>query len=179
MAISRARVPPRVKKRVFSKVCELADAHGYLRQKRPANGAFIQSLLVDPHVGLVLAEHLERSRVRNYIKDALLKEYAESKRPTVVDPKEAVPKKFHGALFLEKRRDIWKFMRNGACIVATRCSFKHWELGVKKVALAASSSTNRPTMLLLVQPIDPHLNSGEKKQAEHAWRTLGVDWIWC
>lgn len=174
----RTKVPPRVKERVFLKVSELADAHGYLRQKRPANGVFIEGLLTDPEVGEVLAEHLERSRVKDYIKDGLLKEYAEGKRRRLSDPNDAVPRKFRGAVLVEKKSDVWKFMMSGLCIIATRCSFKHWEIGVKKAALAASAATGEPKMLLLIHPDTP-LNGGDKKQTEHALRALGVDWIWC
>lgn len=182
MTTIRAIVPPTVKERILGKVTELAEAHGYLRQKRPANGRFIEDLVANPEVGGKLVEYLDRSRLKSYVKDALLKEYAESKRSARADPLKIVPQKIKGAVSIERKRDIYKFSLSGVWIVATCCSFKRWEIGVKKVALAASHfapNAGRPRMVLLMHLDGLHMNSGDKKQAEHALAALGVDCFWC
>ena len=182
MTLIRAIVPPAVKTRILGKVTELAEGHGYLRQKRPVNGRFIEGLVADPEVGGKLVEYLDRSRLKSYIKDALLKEYAKSKRRVRADPEKVVPQRIKGAVSIEKKRDIWKFSLSGAWIVATCCSFKRWEIGVKKVGLAAShfgQEAARPRMILLVHLDSPHTNSGDKKQVEHALTALGIECIWC
>lgn len=180
MTTIRAKVPPKVKERIFGKVVELADSHGYLRQKRPANGRFIESLVANPEIGGKLVEYLDKIRVKSYVSDCLIKDYVRQKKPAAADPETVIPETFKGAVFVEQRRGISKFAFSGSWILATCCTFKHWEIGVKKLALAASqfrADVKAPKMLLLVH-MEGHTNTGDKKQMESAIKLLGFDAVW-
>lgn len=177
----RVTIPPKVKEKISVRVTELADAHGYLTQKRPSNGLFIERLVNDPEVGEKLGEFLEKSRIKSYIKDVFIKEYSEAKRSTSIDVSAVVSARFHEAELVERKGAIHKFSSGGTWIIVTCASFRRWEIGVKKLALAASifPSGGAPRMVLLLHTEGHHANAGDKRQAEQAIVTLGIEVIWC
>ncbi len=182
MKTYRAIIPPGVKARLLARVTELADAHGYLRQKRPANSRFIEGLVASSEVGGVLTEYLDPRRIKSYVKDVFIKEYAEGKRSAPPDPLVVIPHRVKGAVYADRRKEVWKFSVAGGWLLTSRCSHKRWEIGVRKMAIEAShfaAGAPRPRMTLLLQTDGAHVNSGERKQAEQALAALGVECFWC
>lgn len=69
-------VPSKIADEVRVLVYRLADQHDYLNRDRSANQAFISNLAEMKSVGGRLKDFMPQTRVRTYIKDAILNRYA-------------------------------------------------------------------------------------------------------
>ena len=84
-----AKIPAKLQKDIRARVYAAADSANYLQSSRTDNSMFIEKLCADPEIGILLAQHLPKERVRTYIKDAVLNRYAKERkrnsRPTLDD----------------------------------------------------------------------------------------------
>lgn len=74
------KLPSEVVELLRNRVFEKADAASYLTSSRTQNYAFIEGLFNDPNIGGLIAQYYPKSRIRTYIKDALLNHYSKIRR---------------------------------------------------------------------------------------------------
>ena len=73
-------VPEPIRAEVMEKLAKNADEAGWLALSAVAKSRFYANWTKDPNIGGRLSRYLEPAAIRHYIKDALMKPYARSRR---------------------------------------------------------------------------------------------------
>ncbi|MCH1638937.1 hypothetical protein MJ257_02360 [Paenibacillus timonensis] len=133
------KLPNPIRQDILKRVYELADSEGYLTNNRVNNSMFLERLVDNEDVGLVLQDFMEKDRVRVYIKDSLLNKYAKDRR--AVNQYNLTTKIAHlcneSVCMLSSQNDVMMFRAEstGSHIVVAKGSYMKWETALRKVLL--------------------------------------------
>ncbi len=153
------KLPKKVQSEVKKAVFEKADQFGYMESGRVDNGKFIDSLVDDAAVGLVLIEYMPKERIRTYIKDGILNAYAKAftkKALAVADPEKTIEEIYDVTASViqtckGKQKGVYVLRSEaGEIYVVSGGTVLKWETALRK---ALEIIANEPT--LIVDDVSP------------------------
>jgi len=145
-------LPDKVRKVVKESVYKKADDFCYMHKSRVESGVFMENLVRDPEVGLVLAEYMNRGALKTYIKDAILNRYMKDKKRTWLPskPDQIIPlmRKIYeqdASIIYHHGGDIFLFrLDNGDLVLIAQGTLLKWETALRKALEFLAKSPGLP-----------------------------------
>lgn len=171
-------VPTNIAREVRQRVYGLADEGNYLGTGRVESGKFMNQLVVDSGVGVVLVGYMKRERVRTYIKDTILNRYSKKKmreeKPSDFTPIIRDQYGIECELLEEYKKDIFLYKKvgghpNKTYVVVAGGTYTKWESALRKALLriggypAAGDDDSEFIILLSLFASHSRINNGDKK----------------
>src|ERR1035437_1058083 len=134
------KIPTKVRDAIVKATCSKADTHGYIYSDRIQNGIFMENLVNSSEIGGRLAEYMNRSEIKTYIKDGILNRYAKDKTASelTTDITELVRKTYgqesrliEGGTGKNCRRSLHR-LENGDLLIVTGGTLLKWDAAFKK-----------------------------------------------
>lgn len=141
------KLPPGVAKTVKEKVFEKADQVDYLAMSRTDSGTFLDTLVKDKDVGVVISQYVQKSQIRTYIKDAILNRYSKDKT-NEAKPKDLPPiiRRVYDVDTVETHKEdklsLFRATENGDAkeyVVVAEGTMLKWETALRKALLFTAS----------------------------------------
>lgn len=177
------KIPERVREELIERVFKLADQEGWMTNNRVENARFMDRLVADPQIGGILLNFMDEKKVRTYIKDGILNQYAKKKRTITDECLNLAISEFYGenCCLMETRNDVCVFTMqdSGKILVAAKGTFVKWETALRKVIMHIGAtplvqSSEIRKMLVIVTGGVP-LPAGEEQILQRALSQIGVD----
>jgi hypothetical protein len=179
------KIPADVKKELFRIVSERADKHDYCNRPRPENHRFMLDLTNDPLIGGRIAEFLGQEKVKTYLKDTLLHDYAALHRHPVKAADSYIKSLGWGELFridTPKGKPSLFRLQNGQIVAAEFTSYLKWETGMRKLLLylAGKSELRKKNLRLVLIICDQKrvICESEKKLVMDALALIKIQPVW-
>lgn len=187
-------LPQSVRAKIKKAVYEKADEFGYMECGRPESGKFIDTLVEDPEIGLILMEYLPKEKVRTYIKDGVLNAY--TKHLTNMALSKASPEKAIKDIFNEHSSIIYtgKGKQSGLFILSSESGKIYvvsggtalkWETALRRALDIIANNPNltiegkSPLICLKLSLVGQALTEADKKHITTALGALGVKAVFC
>lgn len=141
--MSRVQLPRQVEKEVKAIVFRLADEQQYLGMSRDESSQFMENLVKSETVGAVLGQHLEKARIRLYIKDAILNRYSKQAAEKAVpdDIPALIEARFKFKVSLSHEKNQVRLYRSldldgqARFVVVAQGTYLKWETALRKALL--------------------------------------------
>lgn len=180
-------IPTSIRENLISRVSRLAEEHGYLNRTAAENNQFMSSLIKDPEVGGRVAEFVGKIGVKTYIKDSLLRKYAQRRRRPSKQTSEYLRPVAPGiklAPLTSSNRtgvDLYR-LEDGGVAAAAFTSYRKWETGLRKllqfVAARHSLADERICFYLIIFDPSTHVIQSDRELVGRALRLIGVEPVW-
>lgn len=188
------RLPNKTREKVFATVYIKATEFGYMECDRVKSGRFMDDLVDDPDVGVILSEYMPKERVRTYIKDTILNRYtkAEKEKALAAMTPEATILKVYGkeaavisTITLKGNRlEILRSDENEIFVVSNGTVLK-WETALRK-ALETIANTptlivddKHPSVCLKLSTSGTAMTDADKRIICYALGVVGVKAVFC
>lgn len=183
-------LPKHIRDAVKAKVFEKADAFGYAARSRRENSVFMNELVEDPEVGIVIKEYIAGERVRTYIKDGILNSYTKSRTKNIIGdfrPAEILLDRYLVLAEPIQIKDTVTVCRSedgGIYIISTGTVLK-WETALRKALEVVACEPKLivdekyPKILLLLAIINDNITEGDSNQITDALNAVGVQACFC
>ena len=141
------KLTPDVAKAVKETVFEKADQVDYLAMSRTDSGLFLDTLVKDESVGVVISQFIAKSQIRHYIKDAILNRYSKDKtseaKPSDLSP---IIRRVYGVDTVETHKEekisLFRATESGDAkeyVVVAEGTMLKWETALRKALLFTAS----------------------------------------
>lgn len=190
--MSKNNLPKRNRKKVFDAAYKKADEFGYMRCDRVRSGQFMDMLVDDPEVGLILIEYMPKERVRTYIKDTILNRYTKlmnSKALASKTPEATVLEVYGESAAVIGRHDSkgneLSILRaeSGKIYVVSSGTVLKWETALRKaLEIIASTPTltiNDKAPSICLKLSAPEMTEADKNLITKALGAVGVKAVFC
>jgi hypothetical protein len=182
-------MPKKVRDKIFATVYQKADAFGYMECARVQSGQFMDLLVEDPDVGLILNEYMPKERVRTYIKDTILNQYTKqvNNRALAAMPPENTIKEVYGVTAavidnITSKGNVLSILRSeeGNIYVVSSGTVLKWETALRKaLEIIAGKPTltindKAPYVCLKLSTPTQALTDADKKLIQSALGAVGV-----
>ncbi|GIO03547.1 hypothetical protein J5TS2_42150 [Brevibacillus halotolerans] len=138
-----AKLPDQVRAEIVEKVYSLADEECWLTNSRVENARFMDRLVADPLVGGVLQTFMSEEKIRTYIKDGILNQYAKKKRAISDDDLLIKISDYYtdDCQLIEKKTDVYymQLSEQNQVLVCVKGTYVKWETALKKILLNVSA----------------------------------------
>jgi len=148
------KIPLDVRRRLEERVWKAADGLGWSRLSAVVKSQWYENWTASPDVGGMLRSYGDANQIRLYIKDALMKRYARSRRErpdevlTRLGVESPVVNKLfikpHGCLLADGRVICWGPARTWKLVVMSVFERATWEKGATPHAAALTQATALP-----------------------------------
>ena len=177
------KLPKNVRDEVRTQIYRRADAHNYMERTRSENSVFMDNLIADPLVGKRLEEFIEREKVRIYIKDGVLNQYAKEKQRSlfVADPTDIIKKMFsvETAIMKEDTGISLCVSSQHRQFVVCRGTTIKWETAVRKaIEFVIRHTTGRPEIVLYLVEPRANMTSSDYEHIKHCMNLIGINVSW-
>jgi len=173
------KLPKNVRDEVKAQIYRRADAHNYMERTRNENSMFMDNLIVDPLVGKRLEEFIEREKVRIYIKDGVLNQYAKEKQRSlfVANPTDIIRKCFSVETFLVKGDagiSLCASAQHKQFVVCNGTILK-WETAVRKaLEFVRQHTTERPEIVLYLVEPRANMTASDYEYIKYCINLIGI-----
>ena len=192
--MAKNSMPKKVRDKIFAIVYKKADDFGYMECDRVQSGQFMDLLVDDPDVGLILIEYMPKERVRTYIKDTILNRYTKlvnHRALAAVTPEDTI-KEVYGeeAAIIDdvtSKGNVLSILRSetGNIYVVSNGTVLKWETALRKaLEIIASKPTlsvedKSPSVCLKLSTPTQSLTDADKKLIQSALGAVGVKAVFC
>lgn len=187
-------MPKKVREKVFDTVYKKADEFGYMECDRVQSGRFMDLLVDDPEVGLILIEYMPKERVRTYIKDTILNRYTKlvnNRALAAVTPEDTIKEVYDDTVAVidnfTSKGNVLSILRSeeGTIYVVSSGTVLKWETALRKaLEIIASKPTltvsgKAPCICLKLSTPTKALTDADKKLIQSALGAVGVKAVFC
>lgn len=187
-------MPKKVRDKIFDTVYKKADEFGYMACDRVQSGQFMDLLVEDPEVGLILIEYMPKERVRTYIKDTILNRYTKmvNNQALASMPPEETIKDVYGVSAavidnITSKGNVLSILRSedGSIYVVSSGTVLKWETALRKALETIASkptltiNDKAPYVCLRLSTPAQALTDADKKLIKSALGAVGVKAVFC
>lgn len=192
--MAKNSMPIEVRERIFQAVYRKADEFGYMACDRVQSGQFMDLLVEDPEVGLILIEYMPKERVRTYIKDTILNRYtkivniralaAKSSEETIKEVYDVSAAVIGNVLSKGNELSILR-SESGRIFVVSSGTVLKWETALRKaLEVIAGKPTltvegQAPSICLKLSTPGQELTDADKQLIRCALGAVGVKAVFC
>lgn len=192
--MAKNSMPKEVRDEIFETVYKKADEFGYMACDRVQSGQFMDLLVEDPKVGLVLIDYMPKERVRTYIKDTILNKYTKlvnNRALAAKTPEATINEVFvvDAAVIdnVTSKGNVLSILRaeSGAIFVVSSGTVLKWETALRKaLEIIASKPTltiegKAPSICLKLSTSNQELTDADKELIKSALGAVGVKAVFC
>lgn len=192
--MAKNNMPKKVRDKIFKVVYKKADEFGYMECDRVQSGQFMDLLVDDPEVGLILIEYMPKERVRTYIKDTILNRYTKlvTNRALAAKSPETTIKEVYSITAevidnVTSKGNVLSILRSeeGNIYVVSSGTVLKWETALRKaLEIIASKPTltvndKAPYVCLKLSTPAQALTDADKKLIQSALGAVGVKAVFC
>ena len=185
------KLPKDVADTIRTKIYERADAFGYSSRSRTENSQFMDDLIDDPEIGGTIKSYFPSSRIRTYIKDAVLNAYTKSRNRELLDAQDitVVLRCVFGLETYEIQKldnDSLLYGTTGnELIVVSKGTYVKWETALRRALEAITKSKKliaergRVLICLLLAVSNGEATDADREFIKKALDVLGVGVYFC
>ncbi len=192
--MAKNSMPKKVREKIFKTVFDKADEFGYMECDRVQSGHFMDLLVEDLEVGIILIEYMPKERVRTYIKDTILNRYTKmfNSRALAAMPPETTIKNVYGVTAavidnITSKGNVLSILRSekGNIYVVSSGTVLKWETALRKaleiIASKPSLTINdrAPYVCLKLSTPTQSLTEADRKLIQSALGAVGVKAVFC
>ena len=179
--MAKNNMPKKVRDKIFKVVYKKADEFGYMECDRVQSGQFMDLLVDDPEVGLILIEYMPKERVRTYIKDTILNRYTKlvTNRALAAKSPETTIKEVYGVAAnvidnVTSKGNVLSILRSeeGNIYVVSSGTVLKWETTL-------TVNDKAPYVCLKLSTPAQALTDADKKLIQSALGAVGVKAVFC
>lgn len=192
--MAKNNLPKKARDKVFQDVYRKADEFGYMECDRVQSTRFMDLLVEDPEVGLILADHMPKDRIRTYIKDTILNKYTKAfknKALASVTPEDTIRDVYDDEVAMVDsvtlKGSVVVILRSidGKIYVVSSGTAMKWETALRKaLEVIANKPTltiegKAPSVCLKLSTSGQTLTEADKKLIQTALFAVGVKAVFC
>jgi SOS-response transcriptional repressor LexA len=190
MKRSSPKIPPEVYQKIKSAAQKLAFDMGYLNASIPMRSTIIDSLVSHEEVGKVLANYLDKTRLRSHIKDNILRALSQQQfKPYPIEEHIKWCNAHYGVNSLivvdrecsSQRRSVYwlKDEETKFSVFVAECAYKCWESALRAALLFIAKNKVGPDarfkILLSLSPGQSVVPDREEQFLRYALSAVNVD----
>lgn len=187
-------MPKKIREKIFDTVYKKADEFGYMECDRVQSGRFMDLLVDDPEVGLILIEYMPKERVRTYIKDTILNRYTKlvnNRALEAVTPEDTIKEVYEDTAAVidnvTSKGNVLSILRSeeGTIYVVSNGTVLKWETALRKALEIIAGKPpltingKAPYICLKLSTPTQALTDADKKLIHSALGAVGVKAVFC
>lgn len=192
--MAKNSMPKKVRDKIFDTVYKKAEEFGYMSCDRAQSGHFMDLLVDDPEVGLILIDYMPKEKVRTYIKDTILNRYTKlvtNRTLAAKTPEETITEVYSETAFVidkvTSKGNVLSILRSesGRIFVVSSGTVLKWETALRKaLEIIASKPTltiggKAPSICLKLSTSNQELTDADRELIKSALGAVGVRAVFC